>query len=266
MAKTKKMQRLQEGKIAVKILSSLYNALFSVDILAEDIGSYDMLIYHEVFSREEYKVYHNQVIRPLRIYLLFNAENELSDLKPGKCIYSERGKCLAVVTDSIDENEAISLVEAHDIILRRFLAELRSEILGLAYKSIRDNKEYLLQVLGSGDILILEGGRAMISIPLVKGIISLHTHPNDFCMFSYKDVESFLDFLIEGGLFAGSLSTKCIAGFLRTRLIDENDYINLLQMGRKLSRVKRNRFAEYMRVINEANKKLTTLRLVMATL
>ncbi len=266
MAKIKKMQKLQEGGPILKILASLYNALSRVDGIAEDIGDYNILVYHEVFREEDYPLRYNQMVKPLEVYLSLSMRRELPDLKPGECIYKDQNTCRAVVVENINENEAISLIEAHNIILRRFLIEIRSEILDLAYMSIRNGKEYLLQILDNGDMLVLEGGKIMISIPFVKGIISLHTHPNDFCMFSYKDVESFLDFLVEGGLFAGSVSTKCIAGFLRIRLIDEDDYVRLLRMRRRLSKLKKNSFTEYVRVINETNKELESLKLVMATL
>jgi len=105
-----------------------------------------------------------------------------------------------------------------------------SLIRGLAEETSRSGVEYIMLYDSRGTLLVLEGGYLRVTIPFVKVVGSVHTHPEGSCGLSRKDVESGLDLLAEGGVFEASATPSCYFYMARTGGLSEEDYVRVKSM------------------------------------
>jgi len=103
-----------------------------------------------------------------------------------------------------------------------------------AARTARTGVEYLYVYTDSGLLAFLEGDISRVSIPFIRAVITLHTHPPGHCGLSLADAQSAVDLLAEGGLAEAAATTKCIIIMRRQGLITEDDYIAIKSLrGRK---------------------------------
>lgn len=107
------------------------------------------------------------------------------------------------------------------------LREDYSVLKKLAAETARSGVEFIVLYTDKGYAAILEGEHYMVRIPFVKVAAAYHTHPEGACALSWKDLESGLDLMVEGGLGEGAATTSCAALVYRTGFLSENDYLKL---------------------------------------
>jgi hypothetical protein len=100
-------------------------------------------------------------------------------------------------------------------------------IRGLAEETTRTGVEYILLYDSGWSLVVLEGGYLRVTIPFVRVVGSVHTHPEGSCGLSRKDVESGLDLLAEGGLFEASATPSCYFYMGRIGGVSEGDYVRV---------------------------------------
>lgn len=105
------------------------------------------------------------------------------------------------------------------------------EIASLASETSRSGVEYMVIYFYDGISLWLEGDVHRVTLPGIKNAVgAIHTHPEGSCALSRADVLSSLDLMIEGGIFEGAATEKCMFYIVRFSLLTENDYIKLLNV------------------------------------
>ncbi len=96
-----------------------------------------------------------------------------------------------------------------------------------ALETSKTGVEYMILYTDKGYAVILEGELYMVRIPFIKVATAYHTHPEGACNLSWKDLESSLDLMVEGGVGEGAATTSCAAVAYRVGFLSEHDYITL---------------------------------------
>ncbi len=109
----------------------------------------------------------------------------------------------------------LPLRKDHDVIRR------------LAFETSKTGIEYIVLYTDKGYAAILEGELYMVRIPFVKVAVAYHTHPEGACDLSWKDLESSLDLMVEGGVGEGAATISCAAIVYRVEFLGERDYMLL---------------------------------------
>ncbi len=97
----------------------------------------------------------------------------------------------------------------------------------LAFETTRSEIEYMGIYTVNGLLAVFEGEHYRVTLPFVKSVASVHTHPEGSCLLSLKDVESGLDLLVEGGLFIAAATTSCAFAMYRYGLVLEEDFFRV---------------------------------------
>ncbi|MCE4600658.1 MAG: hypothetical protein F7C38_03745 [Desulfurococcales archaeon] len=117
-----------------------------------------------------------------------------------------------------------SLYEALPSLVLRTDASLYKK---LAFETTRSGIEYMGIYTVNGLLAVFEGEHYRVTLPFVKSVASVHTHPEGSCLLSLKDVESGLDLLVEGGLFIAAVTTSCAFVMYRHGLVLEDDFFRV---------------------------------------
>jgi len=97
----------------------------------------------------------------------------------------------------------------------------------LAFETSRNGIEYMGIYVREGVVAFFEGEHYRVSLPFVRSLASIHTHPEGACSLSLPDIRSGLDLLVEGGFFEAAVTPSCAAVMYRIGLVSEDDYIAL---------------------------------------
>jgi len=97
----------------------------------------------------------------------------------------------------------------------------------LAFETSRNGIEYMAIYVRDGAVAFFEGEHYRVSLPFVKSLASIHTHPEGACSLSIPDIRSGLDLLVEGGFFEAAATPSCAAVMYRVGLVSEDDYVAL---------------------------------------
>jgi len=97
----------------------------------------------------------------------------------------------------------------------------------LAFETSRNGVEFMAIYVRDGRVAFFEGEHYRVSLPFVKSLASIHTHPEGACSLSIPDIRSGLDLLVEGGFFEAAATPSCAAVMYRVGLVSEDDYIAL---------------------------------------
>jgi hypothetical protein len=136
----------------------------------------------------------------------------------------ENGVVVEVVSDPEEGGEA-SLADLYWAIPYHALRLDSSLIREGAARTARTGVEYLYVYTDNGLLAFLEGEVHRVSIPFIRAIISLHTHPTGHCGLSVADAKSGIDLLAEGGIAEAAATVRCIVIMRRQGLVLEDDYI-----------------------------------------
>ncbi|WP_460123670.1 hypothetical protein [Stetteria hydrogenophila] len=120
-----------------------------------------------------------------------------------------------------------SLVDLYRAIAMQPLQGDGEVIRRLALETARTGVEYALIYTSQGYAAILEGDVYRVRLPFIKAAVLYHTHPEGACSLSYKDLESSLDLMVEGGVGGGAATTSCAAVAYRVGFVVEDDYIKI---------------------------------------
>lgn len=155
-----------------------------------------------------------------------------------------------------------SVREAYRRLFSLMLGRIAKVLKECASKTAATGVEYSVIVPFSevADVVILEGGYMRVDIPFVRSVISIHTHPGADCLPSHKDLESCIDVLVSGGLFAGPATLNCVSGLLRTWLITEEEYIEMVVLKNRVGRAKSP--ADYARAVAEFRRKVRSVEFI----
>ncbi len=103
----------------------------------------------------------------------------------------------------------------------------RDLLKGLASETSQSLVEFMIIYTDYGSAVIIEGERLRVSVPEVRSIAVLHTHPEPHCVLSRKDVESGLELMMVRGLFMGAVTVSCANVMLRVGLLEEEDLLKI---------------------------------------
>jgi len=95
----------------------------------------------------------------------------------------------------------------------------------LAFETSTSGVEFMAIYTKSGSAAFFEGEHYRVSLPFVRALASVHTHPEGSCMLSIPDIQSGLDLLVEGGFFEAAATPSCAAVMYRVGFVDEEDYV-----------------------------------------
>lgn len=115
----------------------------------------------------------------------------------------------------------------YDMVPRMILRMDGSRFKNLAFGTSRDGIEYMGIYLEDGRVAFFEGEHYRVSLPFVRALANIHTHPEGACSLSIPDIRSGLDLLVEGGLFEAAVTPSCAAVMYRIGLVIEDDYVAL---------------------------------------
>ena len=96
--------------------------------------------------------------------------------------------------------------------------ELTSEIVSLfrglvldwARRLALEGREYFLVVGWNGDYAWGPGSEHEVRLPLIPGAVFMHTHPGPLCYPSWRDLESFAEFMASGGVAEFIAARGCV--------------------------------------------------------
>ncbi len=97
--------------------------------------------------------------------------------------------------------------------------------------------EYALLVTWWGGGVVIEGFRERVYM-IGSYAATAHTHPSGICLPSHHDVDSIARLLADGGCCAGVVSATCMLLVARRGPLTLEDYDGLLELGKRLARVK----------------------------
>lgn len=121
----------------------------------------------------------------------------------------------------------VSLASLYEVVPGNVLRADSIELKQLAFRTTRNGIEYIGLYLEDGRVAFFEGEFLRVSLPFVKAVGTVHTHPEGSCMLSLKDLESGLDLLVEGGLFEAVATPSCVFLMYRLGYVLEDDFFNL---------------------------------------
>lgn len=209
-------------------IAKFYELRRILDYIIEDLGCENPIIYIDEL-RDEAEIYVNEKCRQ-EIERVFS--QLLKDLYEKEKIMFWRAERLSFTKRSdkiLSSLHIIRYEEIFDKIYEEILKDLRE--LFIRYISVSDylNKEFLMILLSDGSWIVLEGDERSITIPKIESLIAMfHTHPKNICIPSRKDLESILEFLSEGGVVAGVISSTCVfITRLKNNYLSEDEYIFL---------------------------------------
>lgn len=86
----------------------------------------------------------------------------------------------------------------------------RSLVYDWARRLALEGREYFLVVGWNGDYAWGPGGENEVRLPLIPGAVFMHTHPGPLCYPSWRDMESFAEFLASGGVAEFIAARGCV--------------------------------------------------------
>ncbi len=118
-----------------------------------------------------------------------------------------------------------------------FLVETNTILKEMIERTKRNKNEYALVISSEKPIgVILEGEEESITLPEIRACVFVHTHPNESCFPSKKDIKSSLSFFMNGGITEVILSNRCQWILWRDYLLDENDVFALIELEKKINK------------------------------
>jgi len=138
----------------------------------------------------------------------------------------------------------------YDTFKNVFLTATTKFLKQYALKTRMTNVEYFMAII-NGKLIVLEGEKLKVQLPLFKTYAIAHTHPIGHCMFSHKDVETTMDLFANGGLLSSIATENCIAMLRRRGPYTIDDYEPLIDL-RDYLRKKKVRMERISSIIRRA--------------
>ncbi len=159
---------------------------------------------------------------------------------------------IRIILEPSGELLGVTAGVVYERVPRIVLSEDSSLLKKIAFETTMNGIEYMGVYLNDGQVFFVEGELYRVSLPFVKSLATIHTHPEPACWLSLKDIESGLDLLVEGGLFASAVTQSCASIMYRTGFVIEDDYISLkefiLSKGKDVSKLSTLRSVRISRV------------------
>ena len=149
-----------------------------------------------------------------------------------------------------------SLLERASRNARRLTLDALMPLLG-------SSDEYAMLVGWNGYAAVLQGEERRVNI-IGRYVLVAHTHPRSVCLPSHYDIETTARHLADGACCTLILSPACLFVARRVETLSLDDYDTLMELARKMSRVRQ--LEDALQLLSLFNSQLKTVKLHLYSL
>ena len=154
--------------------------------------------------------------------------------------------------------EAIHYRELYSVLKNEFKTRFREDILFLLDRTRRKRVEHALLLSSIKPVkIMLEGEEDRVIVPGgIRSFAFLHTHPGVYIAFSKKDLESAIDFFMDGGIIESVVAGKYMLTLWRTWMISMDDIDALIDFKEEFTSKNRMLISKAMQTLSKTPFKI----------